>query len=100
MKVELSSDRTRSDQITITFANDDSRTAYVAKARAFLEASDGDYLDFDPPARYLGISTKRKPYAGDELIAIAPGDSASATLDITTLYDLSAGVSMRRVRYG
>ena len=99
MKVELSTNRPGAHQIIITFVNDDSDTAYVAKARAFLTAPDGDYLEFDPPAPYLGVTMKRKPYAADELVAIGPGESASATLDVTTLYDVSTGPRASRVRY-
>lgn len=99
MKVVLSLLGDSRRNLAVTFINDSERVAFVAKARSFEIAPDGDHLEFDPPAPYLGVAAKRGPYSPDELTAVGPGDSETHSVDLKELYELTGSPLHQRIRY-
>jgi len=83
--------------LNLTFENETEVIAQLAKPRAFISKPEGDYLEFQPSARYLGISVKRKPYSGDEIRSVLPHESVRSEVDLDDLYDIPTGSV--RVRY-
>jgi hypothetical protein len=73
---------------------------WLARPRAFLtRRPDGDYLEFEPAADYLGREVKRRPYRADELVRVPAGGSVeSDQVDLRSLYELP-DVGAVRLRY-
>jgi hypothetical protein len=87
-------------RIRLRFTGDGRESQWLARARAFLgRRPDGDYLEFDPPADFLGIEVKRRPYQETDLVQLGAGSSVETDeVDLSDLYELPGDVGIR-VRY-
>jgi hypothetical protein len=83
--------------LNLTFENETEVIAQLAKPRAYITKPEGDYLEFQPSALYLGISVKRKPYSGEEIRSLLPHESVRSEVDLDDFYDIPTGSV--RVRY-
>lgn len=83
------------------FTNETDSPVWLAIDRCFMRGSaDGDYLEFEPSAAYLGIAKKRLPYRADELVKVAAGEEVqSQAVRLRDVYELQDGLVDRRVRY-
>jgi hypothetical protein len=87
------------DRVRFRFTNDSPEVEWLARSRAFFDVPDGDHLEFEPEAMYLGVQVKRTPYEQDELLAVEPGQSVeSPVVDLADLYHLPRG-GLLKVRY-
>jgi len=100
MRAELVPVAGAQGHVRVRFTGDVSERQWLARPRTFLgRRPDGDYLEFDPPADYLGIEVKRRPYREQELIPIEKDASVESNdVDLTGLYELPADGHVR-VRY-
>jgi hypothetical protein len=99
MKVSIERAPGRDPIVRMRFTNISPEVEYLAVPRVDQQQMDGSYFQFRPePPAYLGIQVKRAPYARDELLEVAPGETIEREVNLAELYDFTA-TQPEQVRY-
>jgi hypothetical protein len=85
--------------LQVRFTNETEAPQWLSKARALLgEEPDGGFLEVKPKVNYAGRVLHRLPYAQDELLELAPGQSVTSDpFDVLHWYAVEPCVML--VRY-
>jgi hypothetical protein len=100
VQVEIAPVPEKAGHIRLVFTNESGAVQWLARPRAVVgEKPESGFLEFDQPARYVGLRAKRGPYIEEELVAVPPGDAVQSDLIHLTDYYRLPEASEVRVRY-
>lgn len=81
MRVDVAPAPEKAGFIRVVFSNETDVEQWLARPRAVVgDEPESGFLEFDPPARYIGLRAKRGPYGEEELVAVPPGGAVESDL--------------------
>lgn len=79
--------------VTVTLANTGAAPEHIAKGRTPFGPLEGALFEITrdgQPVRYLGREVKRAPPTDADMLLLAPGESRSARVELSSAYDMAA----------